>query len=90
MAIGAVFNAPGVSQAQYQQVRREVIPGDVLPAGMLSHLAGPTQDGWMVVEVWESQQQLDNFFQQTLGAALNRAGISGQPIIFEVFAKLGS
>ena len=25
------------------------------PAGIVSHTAGPTEDGWIVVEVWETR-----------------------------------
>jgi quinol monooxygenase YgiN len=51
---------------------------------MLSHVAGPTADGWRVVEVWESQEALDRFFQEKLGAALQNANINVQPEVFQV------
>ncbi len=39
---------------------------------MLFHVGGPTEGGWRVEEVWESQAALDKFFQEKLGAALQR------------------
>ncbi|MDO8613022.1 MAG: hypothetical protein Q7R32_09405 [Dehalococcoidia bacterium] len=84
MAIGLVFNGVGVTQAQYEQVLHEVTPDNKVAPGMLSHVAGPTADGWRVVEVWESQEALDRFFQEKLGAALQNANINVQPEVFQV------
>lgn len=75
MAIGMIFTAQVMTQSQYQQVRDAVMPGNQLPAGSLFHAAGPAQDGWRVVEIWESREAIDRFFQNTLGAALTKAGI---------------
>ena len=84
MAIGLIFDIPGVTQAQYEQVRDEVAPGNRLPPGMLSHVGGPSENGWCVVEVWESQDAATRFFTEKLQQALQKAGIVGQPRIFEV------
>jgi quinol monooxygenase YgiN len=84
MAVCLVHDAPGVTRAQYEQVHDEVTPGNRLPPGLLYHAAGPTENGWCVVEVWESQEALGSFFQEKLQQALQRAGIGGQPRIFEV------
>ena len=41
------------------------------PAGLHTHLAGPTEGGgWIVVEVWESQEDQDEFMKTRLGPAL--------------------
>lgn len=64
-----------MTQAQYDTVRNAVMPGDQLPSGSLFHAAGPAQDGWRVVEIWESQEAADRFFHEKLGAALTKAGI---------------
>ena len=84
MAVGLIFNGKGVTQAQYEQVHKEVSPDNKLAPGMLSHAGGPSQDGWCVVEIWESQDALDRFFKEKLGAALERAKISMQPQFFQV------
>jgi hypothetical protein len=84
MAIAMTFDGPGVSQAQYDQVRNEVSPDNRLPAGMLYHVGGPTATGWRVTEVWESQEAADRFFQQTLGQALKKANINIQPQVSQV------
>jgi hypothetical protein len=49
------------------------------PAGLLTHSAGRTDKGWMVVEVWESREAQDNFMKSRLGAALQQAGVDRPP-----------
>jgi hypothetical protein len=50
------------------------------PAGLHTHLAGPTEGGgWIVVEVWETQEDQDAFMQSRLGPALHQAGVTGRP-----------
>ena len=85
MAILAVFEATQVTQAQYDQVVKEVMPGDKPTEGLLYHVAAPTPNGFRVVEVWDSQEALDNFFQRTLGQALKKANINVQPQIAPVY-----
>ncbi len=85
MAIGLIFEGPGVTQAQYEQARNEVAPDNKRPPGMLYHVAGPTESGgWRVIEVWESQEAVDRFFKEKLGQALQHANISIQPQTFQV------
>ncbi|MEO7667571.1 MAG: hypothetical protein ABIU97_11155 [Dehalococcoidia bacterium] len=84
MAIALLFNGVGVTQAQYEQVLHEVTPDNKVAAGMLSHVAGPTTDGWCVFEVWESQEAVDQFFQEKLGAAMRKANINVQPEVFQI------
>ena len=84
MAVCLIFDAPGGTQAQYDQVRNEVAPGDVPPPGATYHAAGPTENGWYVVEVWDSREALESFATEILPPALARAGLSGQPRILEV------
>ena len=84
MAVALIFNGVGVTQAQYEQVLAEVNPDGKVAPGVLFHAAGPAADGWRVVEVWESQEALDKFVQDKLGAALQKAGISVQPEVFPI------
>jgi quinol monooxygenase YgiN len=84
MAIGVIFEGTGTTQAQYDQVRNQVAPGDQAPPGLLYHAGGMSESGVCVIEVWESQEVLDRFFQEELGAALQAAGINVQPRVFQV------
>jgi hypothetical protein len=84
MAIGLVFQAPGVAQAQYDQMHRELSPTNELEPGQLYHAAGPTENGFCVIEVWESQEALQRFFASKLGPVLQAAQINVPPTIFPV------
>jgi quercetin dioxygenase-like cupin family protein len=84
MAIAMILDLPGVSAAQYATARE--ILGDTLLPGNLLHVAGPTEDGWRVMEVWESPEAMGAFFQSAAaGAAFQAAGIPpAQPTVFPV------
>jgi quinol monooxygenase YgiN len=84
MAILVLFEAAGVTQAKYDQVSSEVMPGNKPTDGLLYHVAAPTADGFRVVEVWESQAAMDKFFEATLQQALQKAEINVQPTIATV------
>lgn len=76
MAVMVIIEAPGVGPEQYDQVMRDMaLTADELPAGLLSHVAGPTVDGWLVVDVWEDLDGFERFVEDGLGAAVERAGI---------------
>jgi hypothetical protein len=84
VAIGLIFDGAGVTQAQYEQVLNEVMPSGGMPDGMQSHIAGATENGWLVTEVWDSQESAKKFFEEKLGQALQRAKITTQPSFFQV------
>ena len=84
MAIGAIYQGAGFTEAQYNQVHQLVTPSNQAPSGLIYHAAGPSENGFCVVEVWESQEALQRFFEQQLGKALQDAGINVQPVFFQV------
>ena len=49
------------------------------PQGIVSHVAGATGDGWVVVDVWESRQQFDSFFETRLKPAFEAVGGLPEP-----------
>ena len=68
MAIGVLFEFLGVTQAQYDESAKRLTKGGTLrslsdwPAkGLLSHVAGPTPNGWRVMDVWESEADFRKF-----------------------------
>jgi quinol monooxygenase YgiN len=84
MAIGVIFAGSGMSQEQYEHVNQQASPGNQPPPGLLYHAAGPSEAGFCVIEVWESQEALQAFFAKTLGQALQQANITTQPTFFHV------
>lgn len=77
MAIATLFEMPGGTKEQYDQVRREVgLTGSQLAPGQLVHFAGPVEGGWQVVNVWESQEAADKFNTEKVNPARQKAGWS--------------
>src|SRR6476620_4273421 len=60
MAIVIVNEVEGGDQDFYESVNSKVMPGGEMPAGCQVHIAGPTENGWRVITVWDS----DEDFQQ--------------------------
>jgi hypothetical protein len=88
MAIAILFEVPGSTQAQYEQVANVVLPGGQLPEGMQSHLASITDTGVVVLEVWDSEEAARRFLEGPLGPELERAGLQPQVRQFPVHRLL--
>ncbi|WP_439678922.1 hypothetical protein [Embleya sp. MST-111070] len=69
MPIVAVFDVPGMTRRQYEQ-SAEKVSGRAGPvknlsdwpvSGLISHTSAATPDGWLVVDVWESEEAFREF-----------------------------
>jgi hypothetical protein len=84
MAVGLIVEFQGQTREQYETVG-EHLGIDLLsgtgdwPHGLLSHMAGATDTGWLVMEVWTSRPEQQRFLQERLRAALEKAGVHGPP-----------
>jgi hypothetical protein len=83
MAYGIVLRFEGVGEDQYWAVNKELGisrdgSGD-WPAGIVSHAGGPTDNGWVVTEIWNSKADQEAFMASRLGAALGSVGLP-QPV----------
>jgi hypothetical protein len=58
------------------------------PKGMLSHVAGELGDKLVVVEVWESKADQEEFMVSQLGPAFAKADVP-QPARVEWFSNVG-
>jgi heme-degrading monooxygenase HmoA len=77
MAVIMTLEVPGGTVEQYERTNEILgIHGDAdAPDGLVSHVAGVTDDGMLVVDVWDSEESLNRFFEERLGAALQESGI---------------
>jgi hypothetical protein len=55
------------------------------PAGLLFHSGGAKPDGWIVSEVWASEEDQERFMAERLGQALKEAGVENPPRRVEWF-----
>jgi hypothetical protein len=77
MAVLMTLVVPGGTTAQYDRTNEILgIAGERdAPPGLVTHVCGVTDDGIVVVDVWESIAALDDFARNRLGAALAQAGM---------------
>lgn len=69
---------PGGTAAHYAALGEAM--GQVpVPEGRVAFLAGPTDGGWLVVQVWRSREELDAFNAGHLLPALRLLGDRGFP-----------
>jgi len=74
MAVCLVIEIPGGTLDQYDAVAQG-LGEPQLGDGQISHVAGATDGGFCVVDVWESRDHFDRFMQERLGEQLGRAGV---------------
>lgn len=49
------------------------------PPGLHTHAAASKDGNWVVVEIWETQEDQDDFMKSRLGPALHKAGVTKPP-----------
>jgi heme-degrading monooxygenase HmoA len=62
--------APGFNAETYEAVTGRAMPGEQLPDGCKLHIAGPVEQGWRVITVWESREAFDRFREEMLIPAI--------------------
>jgi hypothetical protein len=83
VAVAVELNFKGATLDQYDQVihrmgRRQ---GGPTPEGAISHWVAKTDDGFRVVDVWESKEAFERFAQEQIRPHTREAGIDQEPEI---------
>ncbi len=77
---GIVHRFRGGTKEQYDASIARVHPSDgSLPDGQTYHAAGPTDDGWIVVAMWDSRESWDRFRDEKLMPGFESLGDAGLP-----------
>ena len=84
MPFGITNRFKGGTSEQYETVVAHVHPPQGLPAGQIYHAAGPTEDGWIVVAIWDKRESWDKFRDETLLPKLHELGDRAFPTPPEV------
>jgi hypothetical protein len=79
MAYGVVHRFAGGTREQYEASLAKVHPnaGADLPEGQTLHIAGPTEDGWIVVAIHDSRESWERFRDETLTPGFQEIGETG-------------
>lgn len=62
---------------QYERVTASLM--DPAPAGLLLHVAGPTEEGFRTIDLWESEQAWQRFQAERLAPAIAALGGPARP-----------
>ncbi|MGH3119288.1 MAG: hypothetical protein ACRDQ2_19670 [Gaiellales bacterium] len=89
MAVVAVMQGPGFTRENYEESVRRLTdgksrvetPADWPVEGVLAHIAGEGEDGFRVVDVWESEEAFKRF-GETLVPILRDMGVEGEPEVY--------
>ena len=68
MAVGLRIKLPGVKAEEFDRVDAAIDVRGNHPDGLIFSASGPVEDGWRVIDVWESRAHFDAF-----AAAANRS-----------------
>jgi hypothetical protein len=72
---GIVHQYPGGTKDQYEAGLARVHPSDgSLPEGEPYHVAGASEDGWIVITLWDSRESFERFREDTLLPGLQALG----------------
>jgi len=79
MAFARIAVFPGGTEEQHRAVVEALGESHVDPAGRILFAAGPTPDGWQILQVWDARETLEAWVQDNLGHAFARVGNRGYP-----------
>jgi hypothetical protein len=82
MAVAVTIDIPGGTEQQYERVIATIFPEGKLPEGWLVHVAGPSENGWRVLNVVQSQEQFEAFAREQLLPATKQVGDATPQLTF--------
>lgn len=86
MAYCLVVDNPNGSAELYEQVTQKVAEsGDMPPEGAIFQVAGPGENGWRVITVWESREAQERFRDERLMPAFKELGVSRDDLSWSDF-----
>lgn len=72
---------PEATLEQYEQVRKDVQWEKNVPEGAIFHVAFMADDGFRVIDLWNSAEDFQRFNDTRLAPAIQKVGIQGQPTV---------
>ena len=70
---------PEVSKEQYAEARKEINWEGNIPDGAKFHVSWMAEDGFHVLDLWESREHFEKFAEERLTPGVQKIGIEGQP-----------
>lgn len=79
MAIARIATFPAGTKAQYEYLGQLMGDGVANQPERRLLASGPTDDGWTIIQIWETQEALEQFIAEHLRPAMEQAGDRGYP-----------
>jgi len=81
MTVAIVGVIPGGNAEMDQQMLQQIgVSPDSRPAGALARFAGPTEGGYRIVSLWESEEAWNTFQAERLDPYFEKAGRPMPPV----------
>jgi hypothetical protein len=85
----AQFNVPGMTSNQYDNVMKDLASaGHGAPKARLHHVAAALPNGWLVVDLWESGEALNEFAGILMPVLVKNGVTPPQPTILPVYNEV--
>lgn len=81
MAVSVVTRYPGLGAATYDQVIASLELDVNPPAGAILHVAGDGDDGFVISEIWQTEQTFRAFYDYRFQPALRMHGVHTTPTV---------
>jgi hypothetical protein len=76
-----------MGKEQYDAMHARFAPLAGSAAGFVAHIAGPTDGGWYMIEVWESKADHERFMRETVLPNMPPGGSMPSLTEFEVYSR---
>jgi hypothetical protein len=90
VAVGIIMEFEGFKPENYDAVAQQINWPQNWPEGLTFHVAGSSEDGMRIVEIWDSREQHDRWMQDTIQPAIQAVagehGRAAPPPRFTEFA----
>jgi hypothetical protein len=70
MAVLMASDMPGTTQESYDHLAAVLVPTLQAGPGLIAHAAGPVEGGYLVTELWESEQAHEAWFAAPVRPAM--------------------
>jgi heme-degrading monooxygenase HmoA len=70
MPVLMTSDMPGTTQEGYEHLAAALVPTMQASPGFIAHAAGPVEGGYVVTELWESEQAHEAWFAQHVRPAM--------------------
>jgi hypothetical protein len=84
VAFFQVVRLPGLDADSFDAADAQIVPDNVSPDGLVFHVAGPTEGGFLVADVWTSKDARDTFLENNIRPVMEQTALAGPPAFDDI------